>query len=71
MNLFDTFEARITDIRDKIRTADSGQQCDNLLIELGALIAAEELTNPVHNLAKAIIESQKYSLCEPENYDKS
>ena len=67
MNIPDTFETRITDIRNKIHAADpGGQQRDNLLIELGVLVAAEELTDPVHNLAKAIIESQKYSLCEPE-----
>ena len=62
----DTFEGRIAIVRDMLRTAPPGIDRDNLLIELGALVAAEEFTNPAHWLAQAIMVSQRNATCIPD-----
>ena len=65
----DTFEGRIADVRHSLRTAPPGIDRDNLLIELGVLVATQELTNPTIGLAHAIMVAQRTATCIPEVSD--
>ena len=61
----DTFEERIAAVRDSIASAALGRERDHLLIELGVLVAAQELTDPARGLAHAIMVSQQSATCLP------
>ena len=65
----DTFEGRIADVRAALRTATPGIDRDNLLIELGVLVATQELTNPTIGLAHAIMVAQRTATCIPTEPD--
>ena len=65
----DTFEGRIADVRDNLRTATPGIDRDNLLIELGVLVATQELTHPTIGLAHAIMVAQRTATCIPTEPD--
>ena len=65
----DTFEGRIAIVRDMLRTAPLGIDRDNLLIELGVLVATQELTNPTIGLAHAIMVAQRTATCIPTEPD--
>ena len=65
----DTFEGRIADVRAALRTATPGIDRDNLLIELGVLVATQELTNPTIGLAHAIMVAQRTATCMPTEPD--
>ena len=64
-----TFEEEIARLKEALAVTPGGPERDQLLIALGATVAAEEMTRPERGLAEVIIASQAWSECLPDPDD--